>query len=106
MGDDRLNAELKFVGLASVGDMDCWIGNVFCGPADVKSLKPSSPKRFAGIDVVAGLGAGGDGAFCVKEKLRSLDVVADGACAGLAAGGLVVVPEKKLPPLKGGGEDT
>lgn len=72
----------------------------------MKSLKPSSAKRSAGIDVVAGFGAGGDAAFCVKEKLRSLDIIADGACAGLGAGGLVAVPEKKLPPLSGGGDDT
>lgn len=99
-----MNAELKLVGLERGGDIACGLVAGFVG-AEVKSLKPSS-KRLAGIAVVAGLGAGGEGAFWVKEKSRPLCVDAIGACAGRGAGGLVVVPAKKFPPLSGGGEDT
>lgn len=104
VGDERLNAELKFVGLRNVGEDK---GAFAAGPdgADAKSLKPSSPNRLAGIEVVVGLGIGGDGVFCVKEKFKAFDMDADGACAGLGAGGLLAVPAKKLPPLNGGGED-
>lgn len=100
-----MKAALKFVGLARVGDVTCWFTDGF-ETAEEKSLKPSSPKRSVAIEVVAGLGAGGEGAFCVKEKSKALDMDVDGACAGLGAGGLVAVPAKKLPPLNGGGEDT
>lgn len=59
VGDDRLNAELKLVGLCRGGDAAAGLGAGF-DDADAKSLKPSSPKRSAGIAVAAGFGAGGD----------------------------------------------
>lgn len=103
VGEERLNAELKFVGLRNVGDDS----GAFAGfVADAKSLKPSSPKRFAGMDVVVGCATGGDGVFCVKEKFKEFDAADIGACAGFGAAGLLAVPPKKFPPLNGGGEDT
>lgn len=53
VGEERLNAELKFVGLRSVGDVIATFVEVLDG-ADAKSLKPSSPNRFAGVEVVVG----------------------------------------------------
>lgn len=105
--EDRLKGELKAGGLCIGGDSTFAAGAAEVVDPEAKSLKPLSPKRSAGIDV-AGFDAteGGDGLVtcCVKEKFRAFCCGASVA-AGLGAGGFVVVPEKKWPPLRGGGED-
>ena len=61
--EDKLKAELKAGGLWTGGDETFATGTTGgLEGADVKSLKPSSANKSAGMDVVGGLAAGGGGA--------------------------------------------
>lgn len=77
-------------------------------PPKSSLLNKSAGMAAAGFEAGTGaaLGAGGEAgvAWCVKEK--SSVFFACGAAAGFGAGGLVGVASKKLPPLRGGGEET
>lgn len=95
VGEERLNGELKALGLCIGGEGTFAAVATDAGAAE-NSLNPSSPNRSAGI-LVAGLdcSGGGDAAFCVKEKLSEF-----------VGAGLLAALEKKSPPLRGGGDDT
>jgi hypothetical protein len=108
-----LNAEPKSSIFAMDGDVTFGGAGVAAPGADDQPPKSSLLNKSAGI-AAAGLtegtgaarGGGGDAgvAFWVKEKSRGF--LGCGAAAGLGAGGLVGVASKKLPPLRGGGEET
>lgn len=112
VGEERLNGELKLAGgLASEGEgiaaaLD-GTGGLGGEAAVAKPPKASSLNRSAGNALVTGFDAGGDvvvGCVAKEKSSRADDVVAPNGFA--ARGFVVVVDEKKSPPLSGGGEVT